>query len=111
MNEYGQDIAPQKKSSWDILDIVLQPAVQVYTDLRGNKSPVPPVPPTENGNPNQNGFIDDNKCDEGFVFKNGKCVRETSKSGGGNTLLIVGGIIILSAAGFFLYKKFSNKPN
>lgn len=100
----------KKKSIWDILDAVLEPAVQVYTDIRGNKTDAM-----------GNGINPDNerpmpppfqKCDDGFVLKDGVCVAEKpEKDGSSNTLLIVGGILVLGAAGYFLYKKFSIKPN
>ena len=95
----------QKKSIWDILDAVLEPAVQVYTGIRGTKvdgtdDNVPPKPP-----------VPFEGCDEGYVLKDGKCVKETKESGSGTTLIIIGGVLVLGAAGYFLYKKFSNKPN
>lgn len=91
----------KKKSIWDILDAIIEPAVQVYTGIRGKKEqpdeqPVPLSP-----------F---QKCDDGFVLKDGKCVKET-KGGSGKTLIVIGGVLVLGAAGYFLYKKFSNKPN
>jgi LPXTG-motif cell wall-anchored protein len=92
----------QKKSIWDILDAVLEPAVQVYTGIRGTK-----VDGTDDEQPMPLPF---QKCDEGFVLKDGKCVKET-KGGSGTTLIVIGGVLVLGAAGYFLYKKFSNKPN
>jgi|688.fasta_scaffold03822_20 LPXTG-motif cell wall-anchored protein len=99
----------KKKNIWDILDAILEPAVQVYTDIRGNKT---------DGGIGNGGNPDDErpmpppfqKCDDGFVLKDGKCVKET-KGGSGTTLIVIGGVLVLGAAGYFLYKKFSNKPN
>jgi LPXTG-motif cell wall-anchored protein len=97
----------QKKSVWDILDAVLEPAVQVYTGIRGTKvdgtdDNLPPKPP-----------VPFEGCDEGYVLKDGKCVKEIKQggSGSGTTLIIIGGVLVLGAAGYFIWKKFSNKTN
>lgn len=63
---------PEKKSIWDILDAVLEPAVQVYTGIRGTK--------TDGGSPDKGSPdkqpVPFQPCDEGFILKDGKCVRE-----------------------------------
>lgn len=105
-------MSQQKKSIWEILDAVLEPAVQVYTDIRG-------VKPPDGGSPDDGGWgspdndgerppVPFKPCDEGYVLKDGKCVKEKK---GGTTLLIIGGVLVLGAAGYFIWKKFSNKPN
>ena len=104
-------MSQQRKSFWDILDAVLEPAVQVYTDIRGIK------PPDGGGSPDNGGWgsPDDERlpvpfqpCDEGYELKDGKCVKEKK---GGTTLIIVGSVLVLGAAGYFIWKKFSNKTN
>lgn len=106
-------MSQQKKSIWEILDAVLEPAVQVYTDIRGVK------PPDGGGSPDDGGWgspdndgerppVPFKPCDEGYVLKDGKCVKEKK---GGTTLLIIGGVLVLGAAGYFIWKKFSNKTN
>ena len=102
MNEYGQ-IVEQKKSVWDILDVVLKPAVDIYTGIRGNA----PTDPRDNAPTDPRAGLTGlptsqlgTKCDEGFVMKNGKCVKKSD-----NTLLILGGVLLVGTAAFFVVKK------
>lgn len=98
MNEYGQ-ITEQKKSVWDVLDIVLKPAVDIYSGIRGNTPTLPTQPSTQ---PPMGLPISQIKtqCDEGFVMKDGKCVKKSD-----NTLLILGGVLLVGTAAFFVVKK------
>ena len=96
MNEYGQ-ITEQKKSVWDVLDIVLKPAVDIYTGIRGNAPTLPTQPTQPTGLPLTQIQA---KCDEGFVMKDGKCVKKSD-----NTLLILGGVLLVGTAAFFVVKK------
>lgn len=103
MNEYGQDINPTKKKSiWNVLDAILQPAVQIYTDIRGVKTDGGGLP---NGQPNGGGLPvpPPSPCDEGFIFKNGKCVKQTQRL---SPIIIAGFVLAVGAGGYFLWKKY-----
>jgi len=93
MNEYGQNIAPeQKKNIWDYLDAV----VGVYSSIRTQGQ-------TPNQTQTQVGGLDvaPKLCDEGFVSKDGKCVKEEKS----NLLLIGLGVALLGTATYFAVKK------
>lgn len=87
MNEYGQE----KKSVWNVLDSV----VGVYNSIRGNQTTTPTR--TQVGGLNTSV----QQCENGFVFENGKCVKEQKS----NLLLIGLGVALLGTATFFVVKK------
>ena len=89
MNEYGQE----KKSVWDFLDGV----VGVYKSIRDNEKQNTTPTRTQVGGLNTSV----QQCENGFVFENGKCVKEQKS----NLLLIGLGVALLGTATFFVVKK------